>query len=140
MSSFSDFIEELSLVDLPLNGGRFTWSNFKEVPVFSRLDRFLISLEILGVWPNLFQCAHPKGISDHNPISLLLMETNWGPRPFKWFGYLGEEVFTYCSKMCGTRTEPILQQCKSVSKLWVLEKLGSSSMAIRDLEEKCSDL
>ncbi|KAL4384774.1 hypothetical protein GQ457_15G024410 [Hibiscus cannabinus] len=39
MDCFSEFIDDLSLLDLPLNGGWFTWSNFRERPSFSRLDR-----------------------------------------------------------------------------------------------------
>ncbi|KAK8655416.1 hypothetical protein V6N13_107992 [Hibiscus sabdariffa] len=146
MSSFSDFIEELSLVDLPLNGGWYTWSNFREVSALSRLDMFLISPEILGFCPDLFQCALSKGISDHNPISLSLMKTNWGLHSFKWFDYLGEdkdfveEVYNACSKMYGIGIESILMQCKSILKSWVSEKLGSSSFAIRDLERKCLEV
>jgi hypothetical protein len=32
-------------VDLPLEGGQFTWSNNQEDQTWSRIDRFLISLE-----------------------------------------------------------------------------------------------
>ncbi|KAL4341440.1 hypothetical protein GQ457_08G019460 [Hibiscus cannabinus] len=60
MRDFSDFIESSALVDIPLNGGRFTWSNFRDVPSFSRLDRFLVSAEVLLVWPDLLQCVLPK--------------------------------------------------------------------------------
>ncbi|KAK8632726.1 hypothetical protein V6N13_073109 [Hibiscus sabdariffa] len=91
MDSFSDFIEGLSLVDLPLYGGRFTWSNFGETASFSRFDRFLLSPYFLRGWHDLIQAIHPKGISDHNPISLSVMETYWGSRPFKWFEYLSDD-------------------------------------------------
>ena len=43
MIDFSDFISEQGLIDLPLEGGTFTWSNFREVASHSRLDRFLLS-------------------------------------------------------------------------------------------------
>ncbi len=44
MLDFSDFIEDLNLVDLPLGGGgQFTWSSGTENPSLSRIDRFLIS-------------------------------------------------------------------------------------------------
>ncbi|KAK8661026.1 hypothetical protein V6N13_051928 [Hibiscus sabdariffa] len=35
MDILSEFIEILGLVDLPLQGGRFTWSNFRDRPSFS---------------------------------------------------------------------------------------------------------
>ena len=45
MNDFSDFISELGLLDLPLEGGLFTWSNNREFPAKSRIDRFLVSSE-----------------------------------------------------------------------------------------------
>ncbi|KAK8701556.1 hypothetical protein V6N13_019943 [Hibiscus sabdariffa] len=47
MLTFSEFIDDLCLVDFPLHGGKFTWSNLREYPSFSRLDRFLLSSDIL---------------------------------------------------------------------------------------------
>ncbi len=43
MHAFSDFIFDLSLMDIPLEGGLFTWSNNREVAAKSRVDRFLFS-------------------------------------------------------------------------------------------------
>lgn len=43
MRRFSDFINDLELVDPPLNGSRFTWSENQDVRCMSRIDRFLIS-------------------------------------------------------------------------------------------------
>ncbi|KAK8715367.1 hypothetical protein V6N13_042701 [Hibiscus sabdariffa] len=88
MDIFSEFIDELSLIDLPLQGGCFMRSNFIDRPSFSRLDRFLISPDILIVWADLNLSLHHKSISDHNPISLSISEFCWGPRPFKWFDHL----------------------------------------------------
>ncbi|GMI63973.1 hypothetical protein HRI_000066600 [Hibiscus trionum] len=66
MKKFSKFIENLNLLDPPVNGGRFTWSNTRERPSASRLDRFLILPEILMKWPDDIQAISPKSISDHN--------------------------------------------------------------------------
>ena len=43
MRNFSDFISEKGLVDIPLVGGQFTWSNNQENELWSRIDRFLLS-------------------------------------------------------------------------------------------------
>ena len=43
MENFSEFIEELSLIDLPLEGGSYTWSSGSEQPSMSRTDRVLVS-------------------------------------------------------------------------------------------------
>jgi hypothetical protein len=45
MMEFSDFIFEQGLMDLPLVGGLFAWSNNQESPSWSRLDKFLVSLD-----------------------------------------------------------------------------------------------
>ncbi|XP_058103363.1 uncharacterized protein LOC131246914 [Magnolia sinica] len=63
MKQFSDWIKEEELVDLPILGARFTWSNGRESPTMCRLDRTT---------------------SDHHPISLEVVEQNWGPKPFRF--------------------------------------------------------
>ena len=40
MEKFSEFIEDLNLVDLPLEGGRYTWSSGTDRPAMSRLIEF----------------------------------------------------------------------------------------------------
>ncbi|KAK8662064.1 hypothetical protein V6N13_091652 [Hibiscus sabdariffa] len=143
---FSSFINELTLLDLPLIGGRFTWSNFREVPAFSRLDRFLISPEFLGLWKDLAQFLLQKSISDHNPIGLAFMDFCWGPRPFKWFEHLLDDktyidkVNVECSNSCGKGIMPLLKVCKRISKDWVPKKVGVTKDNIRSLEAKCVDL
>jgi hypothetical protein len=51
MMDFSDFIFEQGLMDLPLVGGSFMWSNNWESPSWSRIDRFLVSLEWEAKFP-----------------------------------------------------------------------------------------
>ena len=43
MIDFLDFISEHNLIDLPLEGGTFTWSNSRVAASQYRLDRFLFS-------------------------------------------------------------------------------------------------
>ena len=65
MLEFSDFINVCGLLDPPLEGGRYSWSSHEVVPVLSRIDRFLFSVE----WEDHFQGVHqvilPKITSDH---------------------------------------------------------------------------
>jgi hypothetical protein len=45
MAKILDFIFVQGLVDIPLVGGQFTWSNNQEEQIWSRIDRFLLSPE-----------------------------------------------------------------------------------------------
>ncbi|CAJ2637850.1 unnamed protein product [Trifolium pratense] len=77
---FNRFIEDNTLIDLPLIGRKFTW--FKgDGSSMSRLERFLLSEEWCLAWPNCRQVARLRGLSDHCPLVLSANEEDWGPRP-----------------------------------------------------------
>ena len=77
---FNHFIEENVLIDLPLSGRKFTWFKGDGLSM-SRIDRFLLSEDCCIQWPNCFQVALLRGLSDHCPLQLSVDEENWGPRP-----------------------------------------------------------
>jgi len=52
MEDFSEFIHEQSLVDVPMHGRQFTWSNNRG---WSKIDRFLLSLEWEEHYPDVSQ-------------------------------------------------------------------------------------
>ena len=45
MRDFSHFISQKGLIDIPLQGGDFTWANSREVALKAKLDRFLFSAD-----------------------------------------------------------------------------------------------
>jgi len=77
---FSLFIDDNGLIDLPLCGRRYTWF-MGDGTLMSRLDRFLLSKEWCLQWPNCFQVALLRGLSDHCLLQLFVDDENWGPRP-----------------------------------------------------------
>jgi len=81
MTEFLDFILEHGLMDLPLAGGSFTWSNLSSR---SRLDRFLVSLDWEAKYPGLIQKRVPRLCSNHFPILLVCGGILRGKRPFKF--------------------------------------------------------
>ncbi|XP_058075531.1 uncharacterized protein LOC131223951 [Magnolia sinica] len=93
MQSFSDWIQDQELVDLPLAGAKFTWTNGRKSQIQSRLDRFLLSTDWIEEFPSVNQIALPRTTSDHCPILLSVVDVNWGPKPFKfnsaWLGING---------------------------------------------------
>ncbi|XVF79317.1 hypothetical protein PTKIN_Ptkin14bG0211600 [Pterospermum kingtungense] len=119
MDEFSGFINTLGLIDLPLVGGKFTWSSNRESPTFCRLDRFLIAAEFLGQCPYAVQKVWPRSLSDHNPISL---EESWAAVQSKRGGN-----FDILSK---------LRDMKGEIKAWVKQNGNIASAKIKELEEE----
>ncbi|XP_023769286.1 uncharacterized protein LOC111917882 [Lactuca sativa] len=81
---FNDFINSLNLVDVPLGGPRFTWSD-KWGSKFSKLDRFLVTEGFLEFFPHLSAMVLDKNIPDRRPILLLEHRVDYGPTPFRIF-------------------------------------------------------
>ena len=76
---FNMFIVDNGWIDLPLCGRRFTWYK-GDGSFMSMIDRFLLSEEWCVQWPNCFQVALLRGLSDHCLLQLSVDEENWGPR------------------------------------------------------------
>ncbi|GMI66393.1 hypothetical protein HRI_000308600 [Hibiscus trionum] len=91
MANFAELLEDLCLMDIPLDNGLFTWSNYRENPTFCRLDRFVFSADFLSLWPDIAQSLWPKSLFDHNPVGLSIQSKSWGPKPFKWFNHLADD-------------------------------------------------
>lgn len=70
MRLFSDFIETNELIDPPLLGGWFTWSNNQEEPSLSYFDRFLFSASWEEHFHRVMQVALPRPLSNHIPLVL----------------------------------------------------------------------
>jgi hypothetical protein len=77
---FNLFIDDNMLIDLSLCGRRYTCFKGGGTSM-SIIDQFLLSEEWCLQWPNCFQVAILRGLSDHCPLQLLVDEENWGPRP-----------------------------------------------------------
>jgi len=84
MMEFSEFIYEQGLMDLPIAGGSFTWSNNQDISYWCRIDRFLVSSDWKVKFPGLFQKRLHRLCSDHFPILLDCGGIQWGFRPFKF--------------------------------------------------------
>lgn len=81
--------EKNELIDLPLKGARFTWSNGQSNPVVCRLDRFVVSHSFELQFPFVSYLAKSRPTYDHIPFVLDISDPSWGPSPFRfeimWF-------------------------------------------------------
>ena len=84
MRRFAQIIDELGLVDIPLQGGSFTWSGGLNNQSRARLDRFLATPSWLDQYSRVLQRRLPRPTSDHFSILLEGGGIRRGPSPFKF--------------------------------------------------------
>ncbi|RVW39602.1 hypothetical protein CK203_090616 [Vitis vinifera] len=84
MRRFAQGYERLELVDLPLQGGTFTWSGGLQNQAWARLDRFMVSPSWLDQFRNVTQKRLSRPISDHFPIIIEGGGIKRGPVPFRF--------------------------------------------------------
>ncbi|WMV19032.1 hypothetical protein MTR67_012417 [Solanum verrucosum] len=70
MTDFSDFIEDLELVDPELSGGKYIWKKGDRHTTAARLDKILFSEEWEANFRNIRQHILHRVTSDHSPIML----------------------------------------------------------------------
>nr|GEZ14183.1 putative RNA-directed DNA polymerase, eukaryota, reverse transcriptase zinc-binding domain protein [Tanacetum cinerariifolium] len=81
---FNSFIADSGLVEVPLGGCHFNWS-LKTAKKMSKLDRFLVSENLLVSCPYLTTVTLERYLSDHRPILLREYQYDYGPTPFRFF-------------------------------------------------------
>ena len=70
MYQFSYYISKQGLIDPPLEGVNFTWSNSREVMSRSRLGRFLFTANWEDKFPSICLRRMSRLLSDYFPILL----------------------------------------------------------------------
>jgi hypothetical protein len=75
MFLFNEIIGHLGLLELPLKGRSFTWSNMQKNPLLEQLDWFFTSSNWISDYPNSIVLPLAKIGSDHVPC-LVTIDTN----------------------------------------------------------------
>ncbi|GJZ84431.1 putative RNA-directed DNA polymerase, eukaryota, reverse transcriptase zinc-binding domain protein [Tanacetum coccineum] len=97
---FNNFIFNASLIDVPLGGYKFTWTD-KWGSKMSKIDRFLVSELFYETFPNISGVILEKGIPDHRPILIKDYVVDFGPTPF-WFFHSWFEIEGFHSMVVDT--------------------------------------
>ncbi|GJQ96353.1 RNA-directed DNA polymerase, eukaryota, reverse transcriptase zinc-binding domain protein [Tanacetum coccineum] len=125
---FNSFIDETNLVEVTMGGRRYTWMN-KSGTKMSKLDRFLMSNDILNEIPDPKATELERSKSDHSHILLHVEKTDYSPYPFKFFhswlirpdfDSMMKEVLAdlSISSVTGTRLKDRLKLLKVKIKEW----------------------
>ncbi|GKE87589.1 RNA-directed DNA polymerase, eukaryota, partial [Tanacetum coccineum] len=77
------------LEEVPLGGSAFTWY-YKSASKMSKLDRFLVSENLIYSCSNINAITLERYLSDHRPILLREASFDYGPTPFRYFHYWNE--------------------------------------------------
>ncbi|XP_026398793.1 uncharacterized protein LOC113294624 [Papaver somniferum] len=139
----NNFIYNQELVDLPLLGGAFTWSDMQTDPLLCRLDRFMLIVGFDVMFPDDVQMTLARVISDHKPMLIskpglackpyFKFENGWiYHKQFKqlveqWWGMMnfeGSASFIFFKK---------LQNLKYLLNNWSREEFGGVKREKNDL-------
>nr|GEZ30546.1 RNA-directed DNA polymerase, eukaryota [Tanacetum cinerariifolium] len=98
-NEFNNFISNSGLVEVQLEGYSFTWSHTSATKM-SKLDRFLVTEGLVSLFPRISGICIDKHLSDHRPILLREVITDYGATPFRmyhsWFSLHGfEQMVTH---------------------------------------------
>lgn len=81
---FSRLIRSLQLIDLPLKGQTFTWSNYRDPSMQAKFDRFLYPTEWDTLCPKSIQVTLPNPCLDHIPIQLTYLDCPMQTKIFRF--------------------------------------------------------
>jgi hypothetical protein len=87
MSRFRSFVQEHELKDMYMHGRVYTWSNEREIPTLTMIDRALVSVHWDVILPDAFLQALSSSISDHAPLHLTLSVLHRPKRLFRFEMY-----------------------------------------------------
>ncbi|GJZ21190.1 RNA-directed DNA polymerase, eukaryota, partial [Tanacetum coccineum] len=150
-NEFNSFISNAGLVEIQLEGYSFTWSH-PSAAKMSKLDRFLVSKGFLSLFPHISALCLDKNLSDHRPILLREMVTDYGATPFRlyhsWFSFHGFDdmvrtawnSFVLEDSNGMVRFKKKLQMLKKEIRSWVAVHKRKQSGRLIDIQEKLSGI
>jgi hypothetical protein len=152
---FKTLIDHLKLVDIENSNGTFTWSNRRSGAqhIACRLDRFLVSEELMESGSQLESLIIPRAGSDHWPL-VLSMNIQDTPKfkPFRFekfwllhpdFQHLAKEWWEQAEINHGSsmyRFQQRLKNFKMLLKQWNKNCFGDIFQSIQDIERQLEEI
>lgn len=141
-ADFNAFIKATDLQELHKGGRRFTWVGQGGLKL-SKLDRFLLSRELLDLWTDLAVVALERCFTDHCPIILKTSNANFGPIPFRFFNqWIDKEGFkdmvaeSWNTELCtGSASFSLKEKLKALKKTIKVWKESSWEVGDKELKE-----
>lgn len=87
MLLFNDAISNLGLVELPLQGRKFSWSNMQQSPLLVKLDWFFTFASWLNSFPETTILPLARPVSDHLPCMIKIGTNIPKSRVFRFENY-----------------------------------------------------
>jgi exonuclease III len=152
---FKTLPEQLNLVDIENSNGTFTWSNRRSGSqhVACRLDRFLVTEELIERDLCMESLILPKAGSDHWPIALqIAIETTPNFKPFRFekfwlthpdFQQLAKTWWNQAEADHGTKMYKFQQRLKNFKqmlKYWNRNTFGDIFQGIKDAENRLAEI
>ncbi|GKB52605.1 RNA-directed DNA polymerase, eukaryota, partial [Tanacetum coccineum] len=146
-NEFNSFISNSGLVEIQLEGYSFTWF-LQPAKKMSKLDHFFVSDGLLSLFPHLSGICLDRHLSDHRPILLREVVTDYGPSPFwvyhSWFSLHGFDQMVLETwnnidlddKNKMVRFKKKLQILKKEIRSWVNDCKKNQSGRLVDLRSK----
>ncbi|XP_071714890.1 uncharacterized protein [Rutidosis leptorrhynchoides] len=147
-SRFNDFIDRNSLIEIPINGKRFTRVSGDGIKI-SKLDHFLVNDNFIKLWDDLSVIALDRMESDHCPLILRSKVIDFGQKPFKVFDeWLNREgvdrvildgwnsVVRSSKKDCVFRDK--LKNVKTILRSWSKSEFGGIDDELSKLKSEVS--
>ncbi|GJS93081.1 RNA-directed DNA polymerase, eukaryota [Tanacetum coccineum] len=124
---FNSFISSSGLIDIQMEGYSFTWAH-PSASKMSKLDRFLLSNGLLSFFPHLSAVCLDRHLSDHMPILLKEVHSDFGPTPFRffhsWLDLPGFDELMSCYLGVGEGTIRDLNlNLSDIDKTWIRRRL-----------------
>nr|GEX48982.1 RNA-directed DNA polymerase, eukaryota [Tanacetum cinerariifolium] len=140
--AFNQFIASSGLLEVKMKGYSFTWSH-PSASKMSKLDRFLVSDGTFLAFLAITAVCLDQHLSDHRPIILHEIHTDFGPTPFcfyhSWFKQEGFDSmveqawhsFPHNDSNRLIRFKKKLQDLKKIIRVWIRD-LNNSRVGVKN--------